>query len=120
MKFSKIHLSLFALILVSSIAKADVRKVNGACLLNKTSPDHTFAGRNIVNGIGRFDFENSIFKFSYIDSDGKVKEMTSPKLNINPNDGDMALSGPQWMAKNNNTYYVISNRLKIIIDNCTQ
>lgn len=116
----KLTLSVFSLILFASIANAEPMSFKGICTLNQTSPDHTLAGREIVNGRADVVLRDDVFTASFIDYDGEKKQIKSPKLSIRLNDGVMALSGMQWIAKNNRTYYVITNSLKMSFDKCTQ
>lgn len=120
MNHLKSKLSIFSLCLVCSISNAESFTFKGSCLLNQISPDHTLAGREIINGKADVIFRDNIFTASYVDYDGEKKTISSPKMNIKLNDGVMALSGTQWMAKDSNTYYVISNSLKMSFEKCTQ
>jgi len=118
MKRFIVQAPIFSLMLFASIHNALAADFNGSCLLNQSSPDHSLSGSEIVNAKADVIFKGDVFSASYIDPDGKVKEIVSPKLNIKLDDGVMALYGSQWMAKNNNTFYVISNSRRIVIDNC--
>lgn len=118
MKLFMVQAPIFSLMLFSSIHNAQSADFKGSCLLNQSSPDYTLAGSEIINAKADVIFKDDIFTASYMDSEGKKKKIVSPKLNIKLDDGVMALYGPQWMAKNNNTFLVVSNSRRIVIDNC--
>lgn len=117
----KIHITpVFAAAFIASIlfpAKVALA-FDGVCVLNQSSPDYTLAGSEIVNAPVKVKSNKESFTATYKGKDGSEKVLASPKLNIKLDDGVMALYGAQWMAKNNNTFYVISNSRRIVIDNC--
>lgn len=119
MKRFVIKAPIFLLMLLVFVNRAQSADFKGTCLLNQSSPDYTLSGSEIKNAKTVVAYKDNVFTASYIDHDGKEKKIVSPKLNIKLDDGVMALYGPQWMAKNNNTFYVISNSRRIVIDNCT-